>query len=163
MKKNPTQNPTHGYLLLGVLLVLLDQLTKWIALYYWQSHTVVTSFLSFQVTLNRGISWGLLRGAETNSLLFLGVSICIMLLTFGLAIYAAKRYQKGYRVYGEVLVIAGSCSNIIDRCIHKGVIDFIMVHWGEYIWPVFNLADTAIVIGVFIMFVQHLTRKESRA
>ncbi len=152
-----------SYLLPAVIIVLIDQNSKWIALYYWRSYTAITNFLSFQVTLNRGISWGLLPQAETNTLLFLGVSICIMLLTFGLAVYAVKRYKKGYAAYGELLVIAGSVSNIIDRCIHKGVIDFIIVHWGDYVWPVFNLADMAIVCGVFIMFVQHFTRNENVA
>ena len=150
----------RSYLLPAAVIIFFDQVTKGIAFYYWQSYTAVTSFLSFQVTLNRGISWGLLPGAETNTLLFLGISICIILLTFGLAVYAVQRYKKGYAFYGELFVIAGSCSNIIDRCIHKGVVDFIIVHWGDYVWPVFNVADMAIVCGVFIMFIQHFTRNE---
>ncbi len=151
---------TIGYLIAGMLIILADQLTKWIAVNYWYDGYLVTSFLSFRVTINRGISWGLLSSAETNTLLFLAISFCILLLTFGLAVYAFRRYKQGYSVYGELLVVSGSCSNIIDRCFQKGVIDFIVVHWHDYVWPVFNLADMAIVCGVGIMFFSYLTRNE---
>ena len=53
-------------------------------------------------------------------------------------------------------MIAGSLANIIDRIIYSGVIDFIAFHVGPYHWPIFNLADCAIVVGVLIMFVQQI-------
>jgi signal peptidase II len=144
----------------SLLLVITDQVTKAIALAYWQHEQVVTPFLSFCVTLNRGISWGLIASAETSTFMFLAVSLCIILLTFGLAIYARNHYLEGHSIIGEALIIAGSISNIIDRYIHKGVVDFIVVHWESYVWPVFNLADMAIVCGVAIMAVSSLTRNE---
>jgi signal peptidase II len=141
-------------------IIFFDQLTKLFALSYWQDEYVLTQFLSFKVIFNRGISWGLLSLAQTNSLLFIAISGIIFLVTLGLAIYSFSRYNNGYSVYGELLVIAGSCSNLIDRCFQKGVIDFIVVHWNDYVWPVFNVADAAIVCGVGIMLVQHLTQGE---
>lgn len=149
-----------GYVFVGACIIFFDQVTKWFAIRYWQNERVITDFLSFKVTTNRGISWGLLSSAQTNSVLFLAISLGIFLLTLGLTVYAVKRYKQGFAVYGELLVIAGSCSNLLDRCIQKGVIDFIVVHWATYVWPVFNIADMAIVCGVGIMLAQHLTRSE---
>lgn len=148
------------YFDIGFSIIFFDQLTKLFALSYWQDEHVLTDFLSFKVILNRGISWGLLSLAQTNSLLFIAISGAIFIVTLGLAIYAFRRYKNGYSVYGELLVIAGSCSNLLDRFFQKGVIDFIVLHWNEYVWPVFNLADAAIVCGVGIMLVQHLTQSE---
>lgn len=152
-----------GYISLAVAIILLDQLTKWFALRYWHHERIITSFLSFKVTINRGISWGLLSAAETHTLLFLAITSGIILLTFGLGLYAYRRYPQGYPIMGELLVVAGSLSNILDRCVRHGVVDFIVLRWGEYVWPVFNIADMAIVCGVGILFFQYLTRSDDRA
>ena len=143
------------YLLPGAAIIALDQATKWLALNFWQETNELTSFLAFELTVNRGISWGLLQGAESQRL-FIGISFLIGLLTCGLIIYALKRYRKGYPIYGELFNIAGSISNLIDRALHQGVIDFIVVHWGDYVWPIFNVADIFIVLGVGLMFVQQI-------
>lgn len=148
------------YVLLVSCIIFVDQLTKWFAVQYWQDERVFSDFLSFKMITNRGISWGLLSLAQTNSFLFVAISVAIFLLTLGVALYAYRRYIDGYAVYGELSVVAGSCSNLLDRCLQKGVIDFIVVHWNDYVWPVFNLADVAIVCGVGIMLAQHLTQSE---
>ncbi len=148
------------YLVLAVGIVGLDQLTKWLALNFWQDTTDLTNFLAFELTVNRGISWGLLQSAHTNTYLFIGITFLIGLLTFGLCVYAVKQYRSGHSIYGETCVIAGSLSNIIDRIMHYGVIDFIVVHWGDHVWPIFNVADIFIVLGVGMMFFQQLLSTE---
>jgi len=81
------------------------------------------------------------------------VSIFISLITLFILVYSYKRYKKGHSIVGETLVLAGSISNILDRIMYGGVIDFIVVSFGSYSWPVFNIADIAIVIGAFIICV----------
>lgn len=137
------------YLLIFLAVFFVDRLTKWYAIRSWCSEYVVTPFFSFVVTLNRGISWGLLSSEHT--LYFIGISSLIIAVTAALAISAYRRYIQGRSIYGETLVVAGSCSNIVDRIVCGGVIDFILVHARGLFFPVFNLADCFVVVGVCIM------------
>ena len=61
------------------------------------------------------------------------------------------RWILGKNILGEIFVLSGAISNIIDRFYYHGVIDFISLHWKKYYWPIFNLADLFIVLGVFLM------------
>ena len=140
--------------LLMMIVVVLDQVSKWSVMTCMSEPVEITSFLSFHLTYNRGISWGLFNGAA--SWLFVVITGIICMLTISLCVYAYQQRTLGNAIDGELLVIAGSFSNCIDRIIHSGVVDFIVIHLGEYTWPVFNLADIAIVVGVFIMFLQHI-------
>ncbi len=138
--------------------LLVDQVSKWLVLTYLPEPVYLTTFLAFAVTYNRGISWGLLH--QDAPWLFIGITAFICMLTIGLMVHAYKNYQKGNAIYGELLIISGSIANIIDRIVHHGVVDFMVIHLPYYTWPVFNIADIAIVFGVFIMFVQYLVMGE---
>ncbi len=140
----------YGLLALGVLII--DRLTKWYALQQFQVPVHINQFLSFELTFNRGISWGMFHGASTQ--VFLVVSVAIALVTCLVASYALKEFKKGRPIIGETLVIAGSLSNLIDRAVYGGVIDFILVSYGTWSWPVFNGADMAIVLGVGLMIME---------
>ena len=145
------------YGLTAVLVVLVDQATKWLILVSNPPYYLMR-YLTLELTFNRGISWGLF--SRSSSEVFLTVSILIAVLTLILGMYAYGRYRKGLAIVPEVLIIAGSCSNLIDRVIHGGVVDFIVVHYETYFWPVFNIADMCIVIGVMGLFFRQLTEKE---
>lgn len=147
---------TYG--VLAAVIVLFDQLTKWYARTHWVHEYTVTNHLSFQLTLNRGISWGLFNGSHNG--LFWVITLLIMVLTAALGLYGYTRVKQGCSIFGELFVVAGSCSNIIDRFMHAGVIDFIVLHKGDLAWPVFNLADVFIVIGVATLFVQQIIFSE---
>ncbi len=138
-----------NYMLLAATALLVDRISKWWAMDAWLHEWVIAPFLSFQLTINRGISWGILHSADAG--VYLLMTLAIMTITTVLGIYAFGRLKAGYSVIGEVLIISGSFSNIIDRCLYGGVIDFIMVHKGSLVWPLFNVADMCIVIGVMIM------------
>ncbi len=146
------------YSLLAGAIFALDRCTKSYAMQYWRDEHVVNPYLYFQVTINRGISWGLLN--YTHKWIFLGVTFLIATITVALMWYAYQRYQQGKSILGEVCVIAGSCSNIIDRIFYLGVVDFIVVHAGPWTWPVFNIADAFIVFGVAIMFIHLLSEHD---
>ncbi len=78
-----------------------------------------------------------------------------MLVTMIVASIAYRRFLQSRFVLGEVLVVSGSFSNLIDRVLHYGVIDFIQILYGDWSWPLFNIADCCIVVGVIIMFIQY--------
>ena len=82
---------------------------------------------------------------------FLVVSIVITGITLALASYTAIRAMNHQLIFGEILVLAGSCSNLIDRFIYGGVVDFILLSYGDWSFPVFNCADVCIVIGIGLM------------
>ncbi|GAH08181.1 unnamed protein product, partial [marine sediment metagenome] len=109
-------------MILGFLVILFDRVTKWYALTAFKQEVVVNKFLSFQLTFNRGISWGMFY--YRDPLVFMGITLLIMAVTAGLIYYSVKRYQEGKSIVGETLVIAGALSNCYDRFVYQGVIDF---------------------------------------
>jgi signal peptidase II len=143
-----------GYFALAIGIFIIDRVTKLAALAWCleDAHTV-NQFLSFEVVFNRGISWGMLH--SPSNVVFVLVSLIIVVITAGLCWYACHRYIRGGSIIGEVFIIAGSLSNLVDRVIYNGVIDFIILSYGNMSWPVFNIADAVIVLGVGILIFQY--------
>lgn len=127
------------YGLFVCLLVVLDRVTKWAVLRY----------CVHACTFNRGISWGMFN--YSGSELFVGITLLIVIITALLGVYAYKRLMLGYSIVGELLIIGGSLSNIIDRFLYGGVVDFIELRIGSWVGPAFNIADSMVVVGVIIM------------
>jgi len=151
--------PTLYGILFGCI-VLLDQLTKRLALLFLEERVYFLPFLSGEVTINRGISWGMLHA--DSSVLFGIVTAGIAAITIGVAIYAVKQFQAGASILAEVLIVAGSCANILDRIHYGGVVDFILVSFGSWDFPTFNIADICIVLGVMLyVWRLHSQRVES--
>lgn len=126
-------------------LVLLDRITKHMALGMLSAY-VLTPFLEFQLVFNRGISWGMFHSEHHG--FFVGLTLCIVGIIAVLARHTYKRYVAGRSIYAELTVLAGALSNVIDRVVYQGVIDFVHLHIGDWSWPIFNIADTAIVFGI---------------
>jgi signal peptidase II len=145
----------HGYGLLWAAIVLLDRITKtWIIMYVPEC-LPITSFLSWDLTFNRGISWSMFHtDAQTP---FLVITCAVILVTLMLGYYTYIRYTQQRLIVGEIMVLAGSTSNIIDRIWYGGVVDFIRVHYQQWSYPSFNSADAAIVIGVACMIWEYYT------
>lgn len=130
--------------------LLLDRVTKIWALLACQSEREITSFLTTKCMLNRGISWGLFH--SENIYIFVLVSLVIALF-IGIFVWWVYRYIHTFgSLIGVSLVLAGAISNLFDRVWYSGVIDFIVVSYGSWTFPVFNIADVAICCGVFILF-----------
>jgi len=141
------------YFIIGTILFCVDRITKFWAVNVCLSPCIVNQFLSLQVGYNRGVTWGFLH--SHNPLAFVLVTTVISMVTVGVASYAYQQYKQGDLIIGETLVITGSLSNIVDRLWYGGVVDFIEVSYGEWVWPSFNIADAGIVVGVFIMLIMH--------
>ncbi len=138
-----------GYVLLAVMIFLLDRVTKWLVLLNLEDTYHVTSFLSFDLVMNRGISWSLFH--STSVLIFMVLTAFIACIIVGLTVYTIRRWYQGHMIFGEVLTLSGALSNFIDRIIYGGVIDFIVVSVGGWTWPIFNVADCSIVLGILLM------------
>jgi signal peptidase II len=148
------QKKQCGYLFLGTLILIVDRVTKMAALAWCadSAHTI-TSFLSFELFYNRGVAWSFLH--FDSDYMFIGLSIVIAAITALVCWHAYHQYLRGCCIIGEVCIIAGSLSNLIDRAVYHGVIDFIILSYKDWSWPVFNIADAVIVLGVGIMIFQY--------
>lgn len=143
---------TNWYATVCLIVFMLDRVTKFYAVRYWATEYMLAPSISFQLTYNRGISWGI--GNSGNYLHYFLITALIIAITCLLIAYTYRQWRSGNAIWGELLVITGSLSNIIDRFVYGGVVDFIMLYWRQYTFPIFNIADIAIVIGVGIMFLQ---------
>jgi len=141
------------YCSIGTIIFCIDRVTKYLALMWCDGKVCLYGpFLSFELVVNRGISWGMFHSSHNGT--FVVVSLIIGLTTLIVCWYAAHLLQKGLPIIGNIYVIAGSLSNLIDRIYYGGVIDFIVLSYHQMSWPVFNVADMAIVLGVGIMLYQ---------
>jgi signal peptidase II len=147
------------YLVLFITALGLDRWTKWLAL----SNNVdfqLCPILNFSLMWNRGVSWGLFHGASAHG--FYLLTAFIILVTLGLAYYAFYHqfYKQKACIFLEVLVLSGAVSNIIDRFVYGGVIDFIQFHLGDWYFPTFNVADIFVVCGVFGLLINNMRSHE---
>ena len=133
------------YAIWFLVLFMLDRITKYMALGMLKTCTV-TSFLEFHLVFNRGISWGMFHSEHHG--FFVALTFCIVFIIAVLAWQTYRRYVAGRSVYAGLMVLAGAISNVIDRVLYQGVIDFVHVHIADWSWPIFNIADMAIVLGI---------------
>jgi len=144
----------------GVL--ILDQVTKALILKHLPlggSVPVIPGFFAITHVHNPGGAFGFLAGmsAEVRSLLFVAVS----LLAAGLIVYFYWQTPLRQRVlaFGLALVLGGAVGNLVDRIRFGIVVDFLDVYIEDLHWPAFNVADSAITVGVFIFAFYLLFRR----
>lgn len=143
---------------LGLWVILFDRITKWWALKNCMERCEINPYLAFEVGYNRGVTWGLLYSHST--IVFVLVTTMIIAITAWVCWYAYHERKQGNAIIGEMLVISGSLSNIFDRFWYGGVVDFIELSYGKWLWPSFNIADVAIVCGVVIMLYCHIQKEQ---
>jgi len=136
-----------GYLSLFFGVICLDQLTKlWAVRELMFRNIAVFPGLNFSLTFNRGVVFGFF--SSKSALYFWSIITVVVLALLLFFVYLGWRYKKGQNIIFEVLVSAGALSNIFDRFIYVGVVDFIDCYIGSWHWPNFNVADIFIVIGI---------------
>jgi signal peptidase II len=140
-------------LAVAVVVVVFDQLSKAAVLSHFAGrgfgeHDPVTSFFNLALTYNRGISFGLFNsgvGLSAAVFSFAAAAIVAMLIVW------LRRASSPLLAVAIGLIIGGAIGNVIDRLRLGAVVDFLDFHIGSVHWPAFNLADSAICIGVAAM------------
>jgi signal peptidase II len=148
--------------------VALDQLSKYIVLEHFgeiacaDRREAMTVFLDLVLTCNRGMSFGLFNSGQGFNVPLFAVVAAIIVAAL---VYWLSRVHSDLLASAIGLIIGGAVGNVIDRLRFGGVIDFLYFHLGSWYWPAFNLADSAICIGVVIMLFEGLLgrRQELRA
>lgn len=152
------------WLALAAVVALLDQGSKWYMSEWLGSGDVitVTSFFKLILVHNPGAAFSFLAdqsGWQRWFFVVLGVIICGWLLALMWQHRAERTLPLAFS-----LIIGGAIGNIYDRMAHGAVVDFLYFHAGSYGWPAFNLADSAITVGVVLMlwsqFRPHRSTKE---
>jgi signal peptidase II len=143
---------------LSSFLLILDQLTKVIAknsLFEGVSQPV-TSFLNWTLVYNSGAAFSFLAQAGGwQRWFFTGVGIIAALIMIWLI---RKNSHQTIFSLALSLVLSGAIGNVIDRIIYGAVVDFVDVHYMGWHWPAFNIADSAITIGVILLIVDEIKR-----
>jgi len=132
--------------LIATTVLLADQLTKWLVLLHiseWRSVCVLTGFFQLVHWRNTGAAWGILQ--DRNLIL-----VIISVLTIaGLCLFR-RSLQLQHRINRVALglISGGIVGNLVDRVRLGCVVDFLDFYIGQYHWPAFNIADSAICVGV---------------
>lgn len=138
-------------LLIAAIILLLDQATKVYVLEWLMQPPQaipVTSFFALVLTWNRGMSFGMLNmDAAWVPWVLGGVTIAVTIVL----IVWLTRTRRWPTALGLALVIGGALGNLIDRVLYGAVVDFILLHYEGWRWPAFNVADTAITLGVIAL------------
>lgn len=142
-----------GLWLIAIPILILDQTTKYlVSIKLLEGYTIPVINGVFHITLvhNKGIAFGLF---QTSSAIFVTISIMVT----GFIIYLNYRWLEKRRVLPYIfgLIVGGAMGNLIDRFRFGHVVDFLDFR----IWPVFNVADSAISIGTIILIIYLIKEK----
>jgi len=142
-----------AYLIASFGIYMVDQTSKaWAvrALRFGQARVLVSGFLALEYAENSGIAFGQLQDGGSFGRWFFVV--LATLAAIAVLYYFWQTPRDGDRVLGAcALLLAGILGNLTDRVRLGYVIDFILVHWGQYHWPTFNVADASICAGALLL------------
>lgn len=111
----------------------------------------VTSFFNLVKVWNRGVSFGMFNNLADGKYIILAVNLSIL---SALLIWL-YRNKIVYMTWAIALIIGGAAGNIIDRIMNNAVADFLDFYIGQYHWPAFNLADSAVFLGVVLLLLEN--------
>jgi len=139
------------YYIIALLVVLFDQWTKWLVVQKMELYdriTIIDNFLYLSSFRNKGAAWGILQ----NQMIFFYIITVIVIIGI---VYYIHNYVKDSRLQGVAIafILGGAIGNFIDRLFRKEVVDFIDVMIFNYDYPIFNVADSFLVIGVGLIFI----------
>jgi signal peptidase II len=137
-----------------ILVVAVDQLTKWLVRTRVPLHAsveVIPNFLDITHVRNTGAAFGFLNAVDFpgKTIVIAVIAICALI---GVSMYAGTLgNQQVLPRLGMALIIGGAAGNLIDRMFVGSVVDFVDAYWGSFHFWAFNVADSAITVGVALM------------
>ncbi len=149
-------------MLIAGCVVALDQMTKALVLKtmaLYHSIPVIPGFFSLTHIRNPGGAFGFMarQGPGVRAFLFLAVSLLAILLLFYLYRKIPRSYQ--WLSAGLALIMGGAIGNLIDRIRFGEVVDFLDFYAGAYHWPAFNVADSAVTVGILVLLIHMVLGK----
>ncbi|GAB2561249.1 signal peptidase II [Gracilibacillus alcaliphilus] len=144
--------------IIALAVIIVDQLTKWsivVNMELGERIPVIESFFYITSHRNQGAAWGILEGQMTFFYI-------ITVIVIGFILYYAYKHAKDNKFLGIALgfILGGTIGNFIDRVFRQEVVDFFDFYIFNYNFPIFNIADSSLVVGVILIFI--LTFMEER-
>ncbi|WP_144461438.1 signal peptidase II [Siminovitchia fortis] len=141
-----------GYYLIALFVIILDQFTKWTVvrnMEIGESIKIIDHFFYLTSHRNKGAAWGMLEGQ-------MWLFYIITLIVVSGIIYYMQTQAKGKPLFliSLAFILGGAVGNFIDRLFRKEVVDFLDTYIFGYDFPIFNIADSALTIGVILLFIQ---------
>lgn len=141
----------YFYYIIALVVILLDQLSKWVIvkqMELYEQVTVIEDFFYITSHRNKGAAWGILQG----QMWFFYIITIIVIIGI---VYYMQKYAKGNTLMSVSLslILGGAIGNFIDRLVRQEVVDFLDFIIFKYDYPIFNLADSALVIGVILIII----------
>ena len=158
-----------GWLGFSALLVVLDQITKFViqrALLPGQSIDVLPPVVTMVLAYNPGAAFSFLAsGSGWQRYFFLAIALVASVLIIYMMI---KHRSDRFLCFALALVLGGAVGNLIDRAVSGAVVDFVLVRWpgGPRLfdpWPAFNLADSCITIGAALLIWDSFRRSRDKS
>lgn len=159
------------YGVLSLLVVVLDQWTKWLVelhLPHSVSQPVIDGFLNLTHVQNTGVAFGLFAQHGADGGAWLLIALGVLALVAVMVYFRFAPPSARLLLSSLALIVGGAVGNLIDRLASGAVTDFVDVYVGTYHWPAFNVADSAITIGICLMVLDsfrshHHVRDEEEA
>ncbi|ONK23305.1 signal peptidase II [Bacillus sp. VT-16-64] len=141
-----------GYYLIALFVVVLDQITKWLIVRHMEigeSISILPNLFHITSHRNRGAAWGILEG---QMWLFYIITVIVVA---GIIYYMQTQVKgKPFFQISLAFILGGAIGNFIDRLFRKEVVDFLDTYIFGYDFPIFNIADSALTIGVVLLMIQ---------
>jgi signal peptidase II len=150
----------------AAVVFLIDRLTKWLIethVSFVDTFRVIPGFFDIVHSQNRGVAFGIFSdsSSEWRTLLLVLFSIAAVLVVAWI-LWSADRLDR-FSLAGFALILGGAAGNVFDRIVWGRVTDFLEFYVGDYHWPTFNMADSAIVIGSALLLIDLLRPKRQAA
>ena len=143
------------YGIFAIAIIVIDRFSKiWAVAVLTKNDISIFPGFTLALSINRGISFNLLSTNTKQGTTYLILLILSVFIGFIAYTFFGKKKTTG--LIPELFVLAGAASNICDRFIYGGVIDFLLLYVANWHWPTFNIADCAIFIGISLIFIRSL-------
>jgi signal peptidase II len=150
------------HFLIALFVLLLDRATKWVIAKNIALHgniQVVPNFFRITHVENRGAAFGLFADSPSQWKIYMLVLFSVVALVIVSALLWRNSHTMSTTGVGLSLILGGALGNLWDRLVSGKVVDFLLFYVGQYQWPAFNVADSAIVIGAGLLIFEILFTK----
>ncbi|WP_106497690.1 signal peptidase II [Lentibacillus sp. Marseille-P4043] len=141
----------YWYYLIALIIIGIDQLTKWIVVKnmdLYEQITIIKDFFYFTSHRNKGAAWGILQ----DQMIFFYVITAVVII--GVVFYMQKYGRESKLLaFSLSLILGGAIGNFIDRVFRQEVVDFLDFIIFNYDFPIFNVADSALCVGVILVLI----------
>jgi signal peptidase II len=150
------------HFLIALLVVLLDRATKWIVARNISLHDgkqIIPGFFRITHVENRGAAFGLFADSPAEWKIAMLVLFSIVAMVVVSTLLWRNSHSMTSTGIGLALILGGALGNLWDRVLNGRVVDFLLFYIGQYQWPAFNVADSAIVVGAGLLVIEILFTK----